>query len=191
MTHFPIHTVETAPEGSKPALQNAAKAWGFVSNLHGTLAESPAALEGYEAVFGLMSKTDLTAQEQQIALLTVSVFNECEYCVAGHTYLGTAAKLDRSVIDAIRSGAKIADVRFEALRSFTETVVRTRGFAGDAAINAFLAAGYTKANVLDVVLAVATKTISNYVNHLTHTPAEGFMADPSLGWKAPGNLQAA
>ncbi|WP_049781777.1 hypothetical protein [Asticcacaulis excentricus] len=70
------------------------------------------------------------------------------------------------------------------MRLFTETVVRERGFAGDAAADAFLAAGFTKAQVLEVVTIIAVKTISNYTNHLTHTPKEGFMSDPALAWTA-------
>jgi hypothetical protein len=65
--------------------------------------------------------------------------------------------------------------------------VRERGFAGDAAIDAFINAGFTRANVLEIVTIIATKTISNYTNHLTKTPKEDFMADPSLGWVAPRN----
>ena len=61
------------------------------------------------------------------------------------------------------------------------------GAAGDEAVDAFLAAGFTKAQVFEVVTVIATKTISNYVNHLAHTPKESFMADPTLGWTAPRN----
>ena len=119
------------------------------------------------------------------------MLNACEYCTAGHTYLARAAKLDEAAIQALRSSQPIADARLEALRGFAESVVRERGFVGDAAVDAFLAAGFTRENVLEVITIVATKTISNYVNHITHTPKESFMADPSLAWTAPRQRQMA
>ena len=187
MTQFTVHTEATAPEAAKARLAAVKKAWGFIPTLHGTLAESPIALDAYDTLFDLVAKSSFTPAEQQAAYLAINVLHECEYCTAGHTYLARAAKLDEGAIQALRNGLPIADARLEALRSFTESVVRERGFVGDAAVDAFLAAGFTRENVLEVVTIVATKTISNYVNHITHTPKEGFMADPALAWTAPRN----
>lgn len=191
MTKFTVHTEATAPAAAKARLAEVKRAWGFIPTLHGTLAESPIALEAYDTLFGLVAKSSFTPAEQQAAYLAVNVLNECEYCTAGHTYLARAAKLDEAAIQGLRNGQPIADVRLQTLRLFAERVVRERGFVGDAAVDAFLAAGFTRENVLEVVTIVATKTISNYVNHITHTPKEGFMADPSLAWTAPRNRQMA
>jgi uncharacterized peroxidase-related enzyme len=185
MTTFTLHTAETAPEGARARLAEVRKAWGFVPTLHATLAESPVALEAYDTLFALVAKSSLTPAEQQVAYLAINVFHECEYCTSGHTYLARAAKLDEAAIQALRNGTPIPDARLQALRAFAEAVVRERGFVGDAAVDAFLAAGFTKENVLEVVTVAATKTISNYTNHITHTPKESFMADPSLAWTAP------
>lgn len=187
MTKFTVHTEATAPEAARARLAEVKKAWGFIPTLHGTLAESPIALDAYDTLFGLVAKSSFTPAEQQAAYLAINVLNECEYCTAGHTYLARAAKLDEAAIQALRSSQPIGDARLQALRSFAEDVVRERGFVGDAAVESFLAAGFTRENVLEVVTIVATKTISNYVNHITHTPKEGFMADPSLAWTAPRN----
>ena len=191
MTTFASYTVETAPEGSKARLAEVNKAWGFVPQLHGNLAESPVALEAYDTLFNLVAKSTLSPIEQQVAYQAINVFHECEYCTAGHTYLSRQAKMDEQAIAALRSGAPIADARLQALRLFAEAVVRERGFVGDAAVDAFLAAGFTRANVLEVVTIAATKTISNYTNHITHTAKESFMADPALSWVAPRNRQRA
>jgi uncharacterized peroxidase-related enzyme len=187
MTKFTVHTEATAPEAAKARLAEVKKAWGFIPTLHGTLAESPIALDAYDTLFGLVAKSSFTPAQQQAAYLAINVLNECEYCTAGHTYLARAAKLDEAAIQALRNRQPIGDARLQALRSFAEDVVRERGFVGDAAVEAFLAAGFTRENVLEVVTIVATKTISNYVNHITHTPKESFMADPSLAWTAPRN----
>lgn len=185
MTHFTSHTIETAPEASKAKLETVKAAWGFVPQLHGVLAESPITLEAYDTLFGLVAKSTLTPAEQQVAYLTINVFHGCEYCTAGHTYLARQAKLDEAAIQALRNGTPIADPRLQALRSFAEAVVRERGYVGDAVVDAFIAAGFTKENVLEVVTVAATKTISNYVNHIAHTPKEAFMSDPALAWTAP------
>jgi uncharacterized peroxidase-related enzyme len=188
MTEFALHDTETAPEGSRDRLAGIRAAWKFVPNLHRVLAESPAALEGYDALFGLVSKTGLSPAEQQAAFLAVSAENGCEYCVSGHTVLAGMAGLDAAAVAALREGRPIADARLQALRAFAEAVVRDRGDVGDAAVEAFLAAGFTRANVLDVVLVVATKTISNYVNHIARTPFDDFMA--ATRWTAPARADA-
>jgi AhpD family alkylhydroperoxidase len=187
MTQFTLYSDTTAPEASRSTLAAVKKAWGFLPKLHGVLAESPAALKAYDALFALVNETSLTPIEQQVAYQAINVLHECEYCTAGHTYLSRNAGVPEDVIQALRNQTPIGDSRLQALRLFAETVVRERGFASEAAIDAFITAGFTRANVLDVVTIIATKTISNYTNHLTKTPKEDFMADPSLGWVAPRN----
>jgi AhpD family alkylhydroperoxidase len=187
MASFQSYTLDNAPEGSKAKLAAVAKAWGFVPQLHGNLAESPVALEAYDTLFALVGKSTLSPIEQQVAYQAINVFHECEYCTAGHTYLSRMVKMDEQAIQALREGAPIADAKLQALRLFAEAVVRERGVVGDAAVDAFLAAGFTKANVLEVVTIAAAKTISNYTNHIAHTAKEGFMADPALGWVSPRN----
>lgn len=185
MTPFQVHTLETAPVASQALLEATRKAWGFIPTLHGTLAESPEALEAYTTLFDLVNRSTLTPAEQQIAFLAVSVLHGCEYCVAGHTYLARSAAVAEPTLQALRRRRPIADSpRHQALRSFCEAVVRARGRAGDATVDAFIAAGFTRRNVLEVVTLVATKTISNYTNHLTHTPKESFMSDPAFEWLA-------
>jgi AhpD family alkylhydroperoxidase len=185
---FQSYTIDSAPEAAKAKLAEVQKAWGFVPKLQGNLAESQLALEAYNALWDLVpSKATLSPIEQQVAYLTVTVFHACEYCTAGHTYLSRMAKMDEAAIAALRNGTPIPDARLEALRVFTESVVRERGCVGDAAVDAFLAAGFTRAQVLEVITIIATKTISNYTNHITRTAKEDFMADPALGWVAPRN----
>jgi uncharacterized peroxidase-related enzyme len=187
MAAFQSYTLENAPEGSRAKLAEVKNAWGFVPKLHGNLAESPVSLEAYDTLFGLVAKSSLSPIERQVAYQAINVFHGCEYCTAGHTYLSRAVKMDEAAIQALRNGAPIPDARLQALRLFAEAVVRERGLVGDAAVDAFLAAGFTKANVLEVITIAATKTISNYTNHITHTDKEAFMADPALGWTAPRN----
>lgn len=188
MAQFTSHSIETAPEGSKERLARVSQAWGFLPKLHGKLAESPLALEAYDMLFGLVaSRATLSPVEQQVVYQAINVFHECEYCTAGHTYLSRQAQMDETTLAALRNGTPIPDTRLQALRLFAERMVRERGFVGDSAVDSFLAAGFTRAQVLEVITIAATKTISNYANHITLTEKESFMADPALSWTSPRN----
>lgn len=191
MRNFIVHGTETAPTNSRPLLEKSRKEWGFIPTLHGILAESAPTLEAYQTLFALGQRSSLSPAEQQVVYIAVSAMHGCEYCVAGHTYLGRMSKLDEAALQALRSGTVIPVARLQALRLFAEAVVRERGHVGDAGVATFLAAGFTKAQVLEVVLIVSCKTISNYVNHIAHTPKEGFMSDPALAWTAPDRSKLA
>lgn len=184
MTDFPLHTLDTAPEASRATLAAAKAAWGFVPNLHAKLAEAPIAVQAYDQLFGLFAQASFTPAEQQVVYLTASVIHECEYCTAGHTALARMAKLDEASIEALREGGTLPDARLQALHDFTRAVILNRGRLAEGAVEAFIAAGFTRAQVLEVLVAIATKTISNYANHITGTPLEGFMTPP-LAWVAP------
>lgn len=185
MTSFAIHNQTTAPEASRARLAEVKNAWGFVPNLHAILAESPIALDAYDHLFNLVAGGTLSPAEQQIVFQAINVFHGCEYCTAGHTFLSRKAGVSEQAVQAIRNRQPIEHPRLEALRRFAERVAETRGFAGDEAVEAFLAAGFNKAQLLEVVTIIATKVISNYTNHLTHTPLEDFMRDPALRWVDP------
>ncbi|MFM9936400.1 MAG: carboxymuconolactone decarboxylase family protein [Novosphingobium sp.] len=186
MTTYSVHTAQTAPEPSKPLLASVKQGWGFIPKLQGAMAESPLALEAYHTLFNLIAaKATLTPAEQQVVYQAINVFHGCEYCTAGHTFLSRKAGVSEDVIHALRDQQPIEDRRLEALRSFAELVAETRGFAGDVAVDALIAAGFTKAQVLEVVTIIATKVMSNYTNHLAHTPLEDFMEDPALRWNDP------
>ncbi|WP_089164886.1 carboxymuconolactone decarboxylase family protein [Caballeronia sordidicola] len=175
MTNFIAHAIETAPEASKATLEAVKSAFGFVPNLQANMAESPELLAGYSALWDLFSKSTLTPHEQQVVYLTSNFENNCHYCMAGHTTLAKMIKVDEGVIAALRAGTEIPDAKLEALHRFTTLVVRERGFVADADVAAFISAGYTRQNVLEVVLGVATKVMSNYTNHIVHTKLDAFM----------------
>tara|TARA_R110001592_G_scaffold23247_2_gene91314 strand:+ start:290 stop:844 length:555 start_codon:yes stop_codon:yes gene_type:complete len=175
MTDFKLHTVETAGE-SKALLEKSLKSHGFIPNLHAVMAESPAVLEAYQAVAGIFGKTKFSETERQIIAMTNNRLNGCAYCMAGHTSIMQAAKVPEDVITALREGTSLADPKLEALRVYAEKVNLSRGWPEAADIDAFLAAGYTKENMLDVVLGTAFKVLSNYTNHVTQTPVDSVSA---------------
>lgn len=176
MTDFKTHTIETAPPDARPGLEGARKAYGFVPNLLGTMATAPALLDGYLALAGIFDKTDLSETERQIILMTNNRLNGCVYCMAAHTTISQMAKVPVDVIQALRTGARIADPKLEALRTFAAVVNETRGWPSDADIKAFLAAGYTQQSVLEVILGTSLKVMSNYTNHVAATEVDAAFA---------------
>lgn len=183
MSSFTIHDANTAPAQSKAILEGAQKSMGFVPNMFGVLAASPAALEAYTSLATLQDqKTDFSETERQVLFLSISAHNTCEYCVAAHSAISKGKKVDDSVVEAVRRGTQLADPKLEALRTFATTVVDKRGFPGDAALEAFRAAGYEDRHVLEVILAVAFKTISNFTNHVAGTPLDD--AFQPVAWSA-------
>jgi len=171
MSPFTVHTVESAPAGSRPQLEGIARSFGFVPNLFAVFAESPAALQGALAIFQAFSSSSLSPAEQQLVMLAVSEANDCQYCVAAHSTLAKRfAKVDPALVSATRRREPLADAKLDALVAFTRKVVEQRGMLAAAEVQAFLDAGYTKAQVIEVLLGVGMKTFNNYVDHIAHTP---------------------
>ena len=186
---FTLLDASNAAPAAAAILNNVQAAWGFTPNLHRVLANSPAALEAYATLWGIAEKTSFTPVERNVVYLSIIYENECTYCMAGHTNLSRMAKVDEAVISAVRNGEPIADSKLEALREFAALVTRNRGMVREQDVAAFKAAGYTNQSVLDVLVLAATKLISNYTNHLAHTPNDGFMKGAE--WTAPGRLPIA
>lgn len=179
MTQFTAYTAQTAPAASRPLLEGLGRSLGFVPNLFGVFAESPAALRGGLAIYEAFMSSSLSPVEQQIVMLAASEANDCEYCVAAHSMLAKRfVKVDPTVVDAVRRRAPFADARLDALAVFTRRIVEQRGLLSGAEVDAFLATGYTRAQVIEVLLGVGMKTFNNYVDHIAHTPLnDQFKAD--------------
>ncbi|WP_028669240.1 carboxymuconolactone decarboxylase family protein [Saccharospirillum impatiens] len=180
---FTEHTEQSAPEASANLLQGVSNKMGFVPTLYSYIAESPTAIKAYNELNTLLADSSLTPQQVQVALLATSVENQCRFCVAAHSAGSTMAKVEPGIIEAVRTGTTPSDGTFAALVTFTQTLVRERGWASDADVNAFLNAGFSKAAVFDVITAVALKTLSNYSNHLTQPALNPELE--SFAWAPP------
>lgn len=172
MNSFKVHTKETAQLKSAELLGNAEKTIGFIPNLLGVFAESPAALKAYLTIGQIFDESSLSPTEGQVVILAASRFNECHYCVAAHSVVANMQKVPSDVVEAIRNDLPIADSKLQALRVFTTAVVDKRGRISDDDIAAFLAAGYKNAQVLEVILGISFKILSNYTNHIADTPLD-------------------
>jgi len=172
MNEFTLHTIESAPVGAKSLLEESEKAYGFLPNLYRNMAEAPELLEAYKALSGIFAKTSFSETERQVILLTNNRLNGCAYCMAAHTTISQGAGVPDGVITALRDGTGISDPRLEALRQFAITINETRGYPRERDITNFVEAGFTKQNILEVLVGTSLKILSNYTNHITHTPLD-------------------
>ncbi len=172
MIEFQIHDESTAPEASKASLAESRKSYAMIPGLHAVMAEAPGLLEGYKKLGELFQNSSLDKDELTVVWQTVNVEHACHYCVPAHTAIAKMMQVDETVTDALRNETPLPNARLEALRSFTLSVVRGRGNVDESEVQAFLDAGFTKRQILEVVLGVSMKVMSNYTNHLAHTPID-------------------
>jgi alkylhydroperoxidase family enzyme len=172
MTTLKIHNIETAPEGSKALLENSQKAYGMIPGLHGVLAASPELLKAYQELHQLFTETSFNNDELTVVWQTINVEHGCHYCVPAHTGIAKMMKVDDAIIDALRNETPLADAKLEALRTLTLSITRNRGNVSQADLEAFYAAGYGEQQVLEIILGLSQKVISNYTNHIANTPVD-------------------
>jgi len=158
-------TIESAPAASQPLLHAVHKQIGSVPNLFRLAAVSPAALEGYLGMSGALGKGALPAPTRERIALAVAQINGCGYCLSAHAYLG---KLDDAEIAANRNGTS-NDPKADAAVRFAAKVTTQRGKVSSADVEAVIAAGYTQAQVIEIVQHVALNTWTNYLNEVAKT----------------------
>ena len=183
MTKFTTHTLESASAEGREVLEQVQGKFGFIPNLLGNMAEAPVTAKAYLALGELLGQSSFSPTEEQVVLLTVSRYNECTYCIGAHSTVAQMNKVPADVVESIRNDERIADAKLEALRRFTRRVVDQRGWMSDEDLGDFFAAGYGRQQVLEVVLGVAMKTISNYTNHVARTELDDAFA--AHAWETP------
>jgi len=188
MTDFTLHTADTAPTDAQPLLEKSVATFGMIPNLHAVMAESPQLLDAYQSLHVLFQSSSLKDDERNVVWMAVNVQNKCHYCVPAHSMIAKMQGLDDETISALRNNAPLSDPRLEAIRQFTLAIVRQDGVLSEVEVQAFLDAGFSKRNILDVILGVAQKTMSNYTNHFAQTPIDAMFADQA--W-TPAEIEAA
>ncbi len=184
MSRFTIHDARSAPtRGARAALREVQRQRGHVPQLHGVLAQSESALRGYMELGALLSKASLTALERQVVMLQANHFRQAPYCMAGHTAIAEALGMPLDWIHALRNGMPVPDPRTEALRQFTLALLQERGEVSEAQWAHFIAAGYGREQALEVILALALKTLSNFASRMAALTPDSGMSP--MAWQAP------
>ena len=175
--HLSPLTPATAPAAAQPVLEGIQKGFGFIPNLMATFSHSPEVLTGYLALDAAWDKTSFTAQERNFVLLAASLENGCGYCTAAHSTIAKAfLKVPAETVAAVRAGRPVGDVKTDALIALVRELVGQRGHARPETVERFLAAGYTRVQVMELLLGVALKTISNYLDHVNPAPLDAAFA---------------
>ena len=182
MTTLKIHNIETAPEGSKALLEQSQKQNGMIPGLHGVLAGAPGILEAYQTLHKLFTQSSFNKEELTVVWQTINVEHECHYCVPAHTGIANMMKVDSSLSEALRNRTAMPTEKLQILHDFTLKVVRNRGHVTQDDLNTFYGAGYEERQVLEIILGLSQKVISNYTNHIANTPVDAPFQ--KFAWKA-------
>ncbi|TRX58772.1 carboxymuconolactone decarboxylase family protein [Fulvivirga sp. M361] len=177
MATFNVPTREEVSESNQAIFDNLQKGLGFVPNLFATFAHSDTALGDYLTFQN--RKSSLSAKEREVINLVVSQVNECAYCLAAHTALGKMNGFSDDQILEIRSGEASFDAKLDALAKFVKDITINRSKPDQGTVDNFLAAGYTKENLVDAIIVIGDKVVSNFLHGATQIPVD-FPAAPAL-----------
>lgn len=177
MKTFNVPTRETVTEANQAIFDALKTKVGKVPNLYATMAYSKNALGTYLALQSAPSS--LSSKEKEIVNLVTSQVNDCEYCLAAHTTIGKLNGFTDEQILEIRSGAASFDAKYNALAALVKSFVENTGKASATAVNNFFEAGYTNENLVDTIVLIGDKTITNYLHAVTKVPVD-FPAAPAL-----------
>ena len=172
MTNFPVHTLDSAPERSKPALRQLQSAFGMMPNIAGAIATSPVLIDSLVGLFQKVHGGSFTEAQVQTVLLTDAVTNACTWAVAFHTALALKEGIDPADVQAIRERRLPKDGKLAALSALAKAMIEKRGRLDDREVDRFIAAGFGPDHALEVIAIVAASTITNYSGSITKTPLE-------------------
>lgn len=176
MATFNVPTREEVNSVNQGIFDNLKGQLGFVPNLYATYALSENALSNYLGFAG--GKTSLNNKEKEVVNLAVSEVNSCNYCLAAHTAIAKMNGFTEEETLQLRAGRASFDNSYNALAGLAKNITENRGKADAAAVDSFLAAGYTQENLIDTIVLVGEKTISNYVHNTTQVPVDFPAAQP-------------
>lgn len=184
VTDFPIHTIGSAPEGSKPMLEQFQAQAGFLPNIVATMAESPAMLEAFTTLRRLYGGTSFSGVEREVIELAAQFENACTYCMAAHSTFAAMQGTPEAVIDALRAGRLPTDhPRLAALSAFARRVIQTRGSVTADDVRALQEAGFGAAQVLDVLVGIAMANLASQMHHISQCPVDDAFA--ARAWTPP------
>lgn len=177
MTTITVPTREEVSANNQAIFDNLKKGFGMVPNLFATFAHSETALATYLALQN--AKSSISGKAREAVYLVVSQVNECQYCLAAHTMVGKMSGFTDEQIMEIRHGRASFDAKLDALTRLTKGIAQSRGHVDQAFVEAFFAAGWTKENLVDTIVLIGDKTVSNYLHSTTKIPVD-FPAAPKL-----------
>ncbi len=169
---FTFYEIDTAPAEVQAELEISKKAFGFVPGLHKALAASPQVLKIYKHLHTEFQNSSFNNTELTVVWQTINYYHQCSYCLPAHTGIAHMMKVDPAIIDALSKGEALEDPKLRALQSTTRAIVDQRGQLSESQLDSFYSAGYGNQQLLEILLGLAQKVLSNYTNHLAKTPVD-------------------
>lgn len=169
---FTLYEIENAPKESKAELEKSQQAFGFIPNLHKVLAASPKALESYKYLHSQFQESSFNNTELTVVWQTINYYHQCHYCLPAHTGIAHMMKIEPAIIDELHNGQALQDDKLATLQQTTKAIVDQRGQLNVEQIEHFKNAGYGEQQLLEILLGLAQKTLSNFTNHLADTPVD-------------------
>lgn len=183
MSQFIVPIREEVSAGNQAIFDQLKSKLGMVPNLYAAFAHSEHALANYLAFQN--AKSSIVGKAREVVNLVVSEVNECEYCLAAHTVVGAMVGFKPEQILEIRSGRASWDAKLDALARLVKNISENRGQADQALVDAFFAAGWSKANLVDAIIVIGDKVVANYLHATTRVPVD-FPAAPKLAPQLSG-----
>jgi alkylhydroperoxidase family enzyme len=169
---FTLYEIENAPSEAKAELEKSQQAFGFIPNLHKVLAGAPKVLESYKYLHSQFQQSSFNNTELTVVWQTINDYHQCHYCLPAHTGIAHMMKIENSVIEALHKGQALKDEKLATLQETTRAMVDQRGKLSTDQIEQFRNVGYGEQQLLEILLGIAQKTLSNYSNHLANTPVD-------------------
>lgn len=161
-------------DATKKIFEHSEKEFNMIPNLYKVMANAPEILQTYTQGYqNFREQSDFTPAEQEVVFLVISYENSCDYCMAAHSTMADFfSNVPKEVTNAIREDKPIEDKKLSALATMTREMLLSRGRPDASIVDDFMQAGYSEKQLLDIVLAISVKTLSNYTNHLFETPVD-------------------
>ena len=177
MAHLKLENV-TNSQITNEILEKTQKGLGFVPNMYLTMGANAALIDAYTYSYdSFRANSGFSPVEQEVVFLSAAYENNCEYCMAAHSFVGDMmTKVPADVTNAIREGKQIPDVKLSALSKLTRSLTANRGIVTQAEVDEFLSVGYSETHVLGIIAGIAVKTMSNYSNHITNPELDSVFA---------------
>ena len=172
MQKFSVHTIESAPEKSKQALQGLKHKFGFIPNVAATMAESPVLINAFIGGFLSFHGGSFREDEKQALLLTNAVTLKSPWTVAFHSTMALQEGISESDVNAIRNGKLPNDPKYSALSGMAKSLIKKRGNVTEADIETFTSAGYSQVQILEVITGIGISTVAATTGNMAATPVE-------------------
>ena len=181
---YQIYDMNTASDAAKKVLEQVKRHYQFIPNALGAMVESPEAVRAYLILDELVREKSLTDEQRHVVFLTIAREFNCSYCVAAHTAFAQMGQVDNKHIQNLREGEALSDPKLAALQHFVRKLVQTDCHAIEQHIDDFMAHGYTRCNVLEIITMMANKLIAVYANRVMGTDLDEALLPAS--WRKAG-----